>query len=372
MAESASSVTRMDDSIANVSTPVMIPTVAGGYRWQASLPFILVQLTLLIPLYTGVTWEMVALCVASYYLRMFGVTAGYHRYFAHRAYKTSRVFQFLLAFLAETSVQKGVLWWAWHHRHHHKHSDTEYDTHSPVRQSFFWSHMGWIVSEKFETPDLDKVKDLTKYPELVWLHNNFLVPVVSYAALMFLLFGWQGLLWGFFISTALLYHGTFTINSLSHVYGSQRYETGDASRNNFLLALITMGEGWHNNHHYYQSTANQGFFWYEIDMSYMILKVLSWFGIVWDLRTPPKHVLEGNRVKSRVRVQNLELPDAVPAHAQPAFSLASSATAAASVAVSAALTMSALESGMVENGVQPEDASQQQETMGEGLGVKGS
>jgi len=286
----------------NVARKALAPTVAGGYRLSASLPFILVMLSMLLPFWTGFSWEMVGLCVASYYLRMFGVTAGYHRYFAHRTYKTGRVFQFLLAFLAETSVQKGVLWWAWHHRHHHKHSDTDFDTHSPVKQSFFWSHMGWIMSDKFETPELGKVKDLTKFPELVWLHNHYLVPPVAYAALMLALFGVDGLVWGFFVSTAILYHGTFTINSLSHVFGSQRYETGDQSRNNFLLALITMGEGWHNNHHYYQSSTRQGFFWYELDMSYLILKGLSWFGIVWDLRSPPRHVLEGNRLKKPARI----------------------------------------------------------------------
>lgn len=255
-----------------------------------SIPFILVQATVLIPLYTGVTWELVLLCVASYYIRMFGITAGYHRYFSHRAYKTSRVFQFMLAFLAMTSTQKSALWWAWHHRHHHKYSDKPEDVHSPKQNGFWWAHMFWIMSKDWERADLTKVKDLTQFPELMWLHRNPVLPTVVYAALMAVVFGWEGLLWGYFISTAILYHGTFTINSLTHVYGSKRYQTGDESRNNFLLSLVTLGEGWHNNHHFYQSTANQGWFWYELDITYMVLKALSWMGVVWDLRTPPDKI----------------------------------------------------------------------------------
>lgn len=257
--------------------------------WK-SIPFILVQATILIPLYTGISWEMVLLCIVSYYVRMFGITAGYHRYFSHRAYKTSRIFQFMLAFLAMTSTQKSALWWAWHHRHHHKYSDKPEDVHSPKQNGFWWAHMFWIMSKDWDRPDLTKVKDLTQFPELMWLHRNANVPTVFYAVLMATCFGWEGLLWGYFISTAILYHGTFTINSLTHVYGTKRYETGDESRNNFWLALVTLGEGWHNNHHFYQSTANQGWFWYELDVSYMLLKALSWFGIVWDLRTPPEKI----------------------------------------------------------------------------------
>jgi len=278
------------------------------YRWTSSVPFLLLQLSLLVPIFTGVTWQMVVLCLVSYYLRMFGVTAGYHRYFSHRAYKTGRIFQFLLAFLAQTSAQKGALWWTSHHRHHHRYSDEVEDVHSPRHRGFWYSHIGWILSTRWEKTDFDRVKDLAKYPELRFLSKHHLLPPVLYAAAMLALFGGQGLLWGFFISTTLLYHGTFTINSLAHVFGRSRYPTGDTSRNSMLLALVTMGEGWHNNHHHYQSSANQGWRWYEIDMSYMILRALAKVGLVWDLRIPPKHVVAGTRAP-----RNLPQADAKPA-----------------------------------------------------------
>ena len=242
-------------------------------------------------IWMGWSWTGFALAVGLYYLRMFFVTAGYHRYFAHRTFKTSRAFQAVLAFMAETSVQKGVLWWSAHHRTHHKYSDTPMDVHSPRQRGLWWSHVGWIVSTRYRSFDAGKVPDLVRYPELVWLNKHWAVPAVAFAAACFGFGGLHGLLWGFFVSTVLLWHGTFTINSLSHVIGRRRYATTDDSRNNAVLAVITMGEGWHNNHHHYQSSANQGFFWWEVDMSYYLLRGLAAVGIVWDLRKPPRKVL---------------------------------------------------------------------------------
>src|SRR5262245_44819039 len=197
--------------------------------------------------YTGVTWSAVAVCAALFWLRMFGVTAGYHRYFSHRSYKTSRPFQFVLALLGTLAVQKGVLWWAGNHRVHHKYSDQEEDVHSPVQRGFWWSHVGWILAPDFEATLFDRIPDMAKYPELRWLDKHYLVPPVAVAVLLYLVGGATWLVWGFFVSTTLLWHATFTINSLAHVWGTRRYETTDASRNNVWLALLTMGEGWHNN-----------------------------------------------------------------------------------------------------------------------------
>lgn len=243
----------------------------------------------------GFSWAGLGLAVALYYVRMFFVTGVYHRYFSHRAYKTSRFVQFLFAFFGGMSVQKGALWWAGHHRHHHKFSDMPEDLHSVKQDGLFWSHVGWIVSRDHNETRYDLLRDFTKYPELVWLNKYHLVPVAAYAGLLYATLGGFGLIWGFLVSTMLLWHGTFTINSLSHVFGKRRYATTDDSKNNWFLALITMGEGWHNNHHYYQSTANQGFYWWEVDLSYYVLRVLSWFGIVWDLRKPPQWVLDEGR-----------------------------------------------------------------------------
>jgi stearoyl-CoA desaturase (delta-9 desaturase) len=247
------------------------------------------------------TWEAVVLGMVLYWLRMFGITAGYHRYFSHRSYATSRVFQFILACLAQSSAQKSVLWWAAKHRHHHLFSDTEHDVHSPRHTGFLFAHVGWIFTPKHDTVDLVKVGDFTKYPELMWLHKFELAPAAVLAVVTFLLAGWPGLVVGFFWSTVAVYHATFCINSLAHVHGSKRYVTGDDSRNNWLLAFFTMGEGWHNNHHAYQASVRQGFRWWEIDPTFYIIKALSWLGIVWVLKSPPAAVLRNEqKLGSRV------------------------------------------------------------------------
>jgi stearoyl-CoA desaturase (Delta-9 desaturase) len=273
--------------------------------YPETIPFVLVHVVCFAAIWTGVTKTALVLCVALYLVRMFGVTAGYHRYFSHRSYKTSRAGQFLLAVLCQTSTQKSVLWWAAKHRHHHKHSDSEHDLHSPRHRGFWYSHLGWIFSNRNEETDLDAVPDLTRYPELVWLDRYQKLPAVLLAVGCFLIAGWPGLIVGFFWSTVLLYHGTFAINSLAHVVGKQRYVTGDDSRNNWWLALITLGEGWHNNHHYYMSSTRQGFRWWEIDATYYVLKALSWTGLVWDLREPPPEIVRNERRLGRGIVEKV-------------------------------------------------------------------
>jgi stearoyl-CoA desaturase (delta-9 desaturase) len=265
------------------------------------LPFLLIHLGCVAAIWSGVTWQAIAICVVLYWSRMFAIGAGYHRYFSHRAYATSRVFQFILAFLAQSSAQKSVLWWAAKHRHHHLHSDGERDVHSPRHRGFIYSHVGWIFARQHDATDLLKVSDFASYPELIWLHKLEVVPAVVVGAVCVLIAGWSGLVVGFLWSTVLVYHATFCINSLAHVHGRKRYVTGDDSRNNWLLALFTMGEGWHNNHHAYQSSARQGFRWWELDLTFYILKILSWLGIVWDLKAPPVQVLRNeHRLGSRV------------------------------------------------------------------------
>lgn len=267
-------------------------------NYLTSIPYWFTHVLCLGAFFVDFSWKAVALCVFMYYFRMFGITGGYHRYFSHRSYKTGRVFQFLLAWLGSMSMQKGVLWWAAHHRAHHKYSDQPRDIHSPRQRGLYWSHMGWILCSTYDETDWARIQDFAKYPELRWLNKYHLVPPLSGGLVLYLLGGWSWFIWGGVISTVLLWHGTFTINSLSHVFGTRRYDTTDDSKNNWLLALLTMGEGWHNNHHHYQSTANQGFFWWEVDVSYYILKALSWVGIVWDLRTPPRHILENTGARA--------------------------------------------------------------------------
>jgi stearoyl-CoA desaturase (delta-9 desaturase) len=262
-----------------------------------SIPFFSVHLVAVAGVFwLGWSWSGLALALALYVVRMFGVTGAYHRYFSHRTYKTSRPFQLVLALLAMTSVQKGVLWWAAHHRHHHRMSDQPGDTHSVLQDGFWWSHVGWILAPQNHDTDYDRVKDLARYPELRFLDRFYYLPAIALAVALFAVGGTWALYWGFFVSTTLLWHGTFTINSLTHVFGNKRYVTTDNSRNNLWLALITLGEGWHNNHHYYQRATNQGFFWWEIDVTFYVLKLMSWLGLVWDLHTPPPHVLAAHRV----------------------------------------------------------------------------
>ena len=263
--------------------------------YPSTIPFVLVHLGCFATIWTGVTWQALAICVTLYWVRIFAIGAGYHRYFSHRAYSTSRAFQFVLAFLSQTTTQKSVIWWASKHRHHHLHSDTAHDVHSPRHHGFIYSHLGWIFARRHDTPDMAKVTDLTRYPELMWLHRHEQVPAIALAGLCFLLAGWSGLVVGFLWSTVLVYHATFCINSLAHVRGSKRYVTGDDSRNNWLLAVFTMGEGWHNNHHAYQSSVRQGFKWWEIDPTYYLLRALSWVGLVWDLKSPPEQVLRNEQ-----------------------------------------------------------------------------
>ena len=269
--------------------------------YPSAIPFVLVHLACIGAIWSGITSEALTICIALYWLRIFAIGAGYHRYFSHRAYSTSRVFQFVLAVAAQTTAQKSVLWWAAMHRHHHLHSDTEDDGHSPRHKGFLYSHIGWIFARKNDTADLGKVADLARFPELRFLHRFELLPALALAALCFLAAGWSGLVVGFLWSTVLVYHATFCINSLAHVSGSARYVTGDDARNNWQHALFTLGEAMHNNHHAFQSSARQGFRWWEIDPTYYLLRVLSWVGLVWDLKSPPERVLRNEqRLGARV------------------------------------------------------------------------
>jgi stearoyl-CoA desaturase (Delta-9 desaturase) len=230
--------------------------------------------------------------VGLFLVRTFSITGGFHRYFAHHTFKTNRFIQFCLAFIGGTCAQKGVLWWVAHHRHHHRFSDTEKDIHSAKREGFYWSHIGWMLSREYHTSfDPNLVKDLTKYPELVWLDKYHLVPPILLAAACYLSYGLIGLVWGFLLSTFLLYHNTFAVNSFCHTFGSQRYRTNESSKNTWWLSIPTLGEAWHNNHHHLPNSARHGFYWWEIDLTYYTLKLLSLFRIIKGLKVPSQQSL---------------------------------------------------------------------------------
>lgn len=278
--------------MATIAPPLSIP-LPNGARIQlvSSLPFALIHLAALSVTCVHFHWAYLLACILFYEIRMFFVTAGYHRYFSHRSFKTSRWFQFIIAWMAMSSSQKGILWWAAHHRHHHRYSDQEEDLHSPTLFGFWWSHVGWILSDKYNDTRFAYIGDFAKFRELRWLNKYHLIPPAVLGIVIYLIGGWGLFAWGFCLSTVLLWHGTFTINSLSHIFGKRRFPTADTSKNNWLLALVTLGEGWHNNHHYYMASARQGFYWWEIDITFYTLRVLSWFGLVRELRRVPERVL---------------------------------------------------------------------------------
>mgnify|MGYP001608076917 CR=1 FL=1 len=270
-------------------------------------PFFLMHVACLLVFVVGWSPAAVTVALVSYLIRMFAITGFYHRYFSHRAYKTSRIAQFIFGFIGTTAAQRGPLWWASHHRHHHQTSDTPDDPHSPVIHGFLHSHCIWFLTDENSRTLNKKLGDWRKFPELVWLDRFHIVGPVAYAFAM-LFFGkwlaatfpslgttgWQVFVWGFVVSTVFVYHGTYTINSLSHLYGYRTFDTPDHSRNNPFLAIITLGEGWHNNHHHYAVSARQGFFPHEFDVTFYILALLEKLGIITNLRPVPAKILRGN------------------------------------------------------------------------------
>jgi stearoyl-CoA desaturase (delta-9 desaturase) len=271
-------------------------------RIGRNAPFVGVQFVPLLAVFTGVSRAAVVLAVALFFGRMFFITAGYHRYFAHRTYRMGRAAQLVFAFGGLTAAQKGPLWWAGNHRDHHRFADTEKDPHSP-QQGLWWSHIGWILSGKYGRIDYEKIPDFAKYPELRFLDRHDWIGPWALGVACYFIAGWSGVVIGFFASTVACWHSTFAVNSVAHILGRRRYGSDDTSRNNLAVALLTMGEGWHNNHHHYPASARQGFFWWEIDASYYILRALNAVGVVHDLRKPPKSV----RTSARVRRGHLDL-----------------------------------------------------------------
>ena len=289
----------------DTSTAASVDDAKGDrIDWLRASPFVAMHLACIGAFWTGVSPVAIGVAVTLYVVRMFALTAFYHRYFSHRTFRTSRAVQFVFAVIGASCVQRGPLWWAAHHRHHHRHTDTPLDPHSPGVHGFFWSHVGWFLTPNGFRTEIERVPDLAKYPELRWLDRyDTAIPVLLAAAVFGVgkllqhvapglgTTGWQMLVWGFFISTTVLFHATVTINSLAHRFGRRRFDTNDDSRNNVWLALLTFGEGWHNNHHFFPGTVRQGFRWWEIDVTYYGLRVMSWLGLVHDLKPIPAWVV---------------------------------------------------------------------------------
>lgn len=266
--------------------------------WEQVIAYFLFHLSCLAVFWVGFSWFAFWVAILLYILRTFAITAFFHRYFAHRAFQTTRVWQFIFAVLGSSVGQRGPLLWAGHHRLHHQHVETADDIHSPTVHGFCWSHSGWFMSKEGTATPFDAVRDFAKYPELRWIDryawlNLIVVGVCLYTLGSILQHqipglhtnGWQLFVWGFSISTLCQHHATCAINSVGHLIGTRSYETRDNSRNNAVLALLTLGEGWHNNHHRFPSSAQQGISWWQLDITYEILKVMAWLGIIWNLKT---------------------------------------------------------------------------------------
>ena len=277
-------------------------------EWLRILPFIGMHLMCAGVIWVGVSSTALLVAAALYVLRLVAITGFYHRYFSHRTFRTSRALQFVFAVLGTMAVQRGPLWWAAHHRHHHAHADEADDSHSPAQHGFWWSHVGWFMNRSNFRTRSEMIRDLMRYPELRFLDRFDIVPPIALAALLFFggnaladaypqlgTSGAQLLIWGFFISTVVLHHVTFTVNSLAHRFGRRRYATRDDSRNNWWIALLTFGEGWHNNHHHFPGSVRQGFYWWEIDLTYYLLRAMAACGLIWDLKTVPARFRDARR-----------------------------------------------------------------------------
>ena len=289
-----------------------LPAAAAFERrveWVRTLPFIGMHAMCLGVIWVGTSKTAIVVAIGLYVVRMLAITGFYHRYFSHRTFRTSRALQFVFALLVTMAVQRGPLWWAAHHRHHHAHADDEDDSHSPSQHGFWWSHVGWFMNRSNFRTRSELVQDLARYPELRFLDRFDVIAPIGLAVLLYFggaelaarrpdlgTSGAQLLIWGFFISTVVLYHATFTVNSLAHAFGRRRYATRDRSRNNWMLALLTFGEGWHNNHHHFPGSVRQGFYWWEIDLTYYVLRALAACGLIWDLKTVPARIRDARRV----------------------------------------------------------------------------
>ncbi|ENW00322.1 hypothetical protein F938_00966 [Acinetobacter bereziniae LMG 1003 = CIP 70.12] len=293
------------------SRPIQVQTSSSESKkiqWVRIIPFIILHVACLGIFYVGVSWFAVTFMLLFYLIRMFSITAFFHRYLSHKTFQTSRIVQFVFVLIGTMSAQRGPLWWAAHHRYHHRFTDTEHDPHSST-YGFWYSHLGWFLNDYNFATRKEVVKDWLKYPEMVWLDRFSLIIVLLTAVSIYALGEWlavvypslatsglQLLVWGFVVSTVLLIHATLCINSLAHLYGSRDFETEDQSRNNLFLSIITLGEGWHNNHHYYAESARQGFYWWQIDITYYLLKMMSWIGLVWGLKPIPARVYEFSKI----------------------------------------------------------------------------
>jgi stearoyl-CoA desaturase (delta-9 desaturase) len=265
--------------------------------------FWIVQASALLIFFIPFSWELAALWAASHFLRAVGLTLAFHRYYAHRAFQMNRIARFVWTFIGIAAMQKGPLWWAGHHVNHHRFADRDGDPHSPMISGVYYAHIGWFLNDARHDrlePSNPVVRDFSKVPEIAWLDRYFAVPPLMLAAAMYLAGGMPWLIWGFCLPTMTLAHATFAINTVNHMFGTRRFDTIDESRNNALTAFFAVGEGWHNNHHRYQRAARNGFYWWEFDPTWYVIRIMAAVGLAWDVHRVPERIYrEAQAAKAR-------------------------------------------------------------------------
>ena len=276
-----------------------------------------IQASALLVFFVPFSWALVGLWAASHFIRAIGLTLAFHRYFAHRSFQMNRVARFVWAFIGTAAMQKGPLWWAGHHVNHHRYADRDGDPHSPAISGFYYAHIGWFLNDtKYDRlpPTNPVVRDFSKAPEIAWLEQCFWAPPLMFAVALFLIGGWPYFIWGFATPTMTLAHATFAINTVNHLWGSRRFETHDDSRNNAVTAFFSAGEGWHNNHHRYQRAARNGFYWWEVDITWYVIRAMAAVSLAWNIQEVPTRIYsEASAVKARRdRLSVVEHVPAVP------------------------------------------------------------
>jgi len=290
----------MNSGAASIAHPVGVVTGSAGYSKPAVVAYGLLHLGCLGVFFVPFDSHAVAIFCGAYLIRGFGVSVIYHRYFAHRTFRTSRVMQFLFGLYGTTTVLGGPLWWAQTHREHHRHADTPDDIHSPRYQGFVYSHCGWFLTHAHRDVDLSKVSDLARFPEMMFLERWGGAFKLLYIGCAYWLFGVVGLVWGFFVPTVVVIQMVHWIQSVSHSLGGyRRYPTPDESRNHWLFGVVSMGEGFHHNHHAFPASARLGLLWWEIDVGYYLLVGLAWLRLIRDLRVPVTATYRGADRRAR-------------------------------------------------------------------------
>lgn len=289
------------ESIGNSKSEAYTSSKNREIAWPAFLFIVGVHIAALAGFWTF-TWPALFLCLFMHWVTGgVGITLGFHRLLTHRSFKAPKALEYFLAIIGTLACQGGPIKWVVAHRIHHAFSDEEGDPHTPI-QSFFWAHMGWCMHKNNLIDDPKNyprfAPDLTKDKVMQFIDNTHILWTVALAGLFYALGGWPFVVWGIFVRLVLVYHTTWFVNSATHVWGYRTYKSGDQSTNLWWVALLSYGEGWHNNHHAFQTSARHGLAWWEFDTTYMMIRVLRFLGLATEVKIPSQHLLATKKIKA--------------------------------------------------------------------------